>query len=227
MEPQNTETPTAQQPLVSAPTPETQIPNPTNVPISPTQKKFFLIPLLILLLLILGAGGILLGKHYLTPKKQISKEVLPTPTQNPTPTINQTAGWETYTNNDLGYSIKHSTNWILGETPASAKDTIRFDPQDTRNEELTSFYIYVTSQTKEGFINEWSNNGRFQPNTIVINGVSATRLDTENSTGGKVIEIFIPTLNKTFSLSAPSATNPITKQEVEGMISSFKLEIQN
>jgi hypothetical protein len=73
------------------------------------QRGFAVIYLLIGIVLILAFGGVYyLGKTSNLPSPISNPVVTPKPTS-----INETANWKTYTNNDLGYVLKYPANWSV------------------------------------------------------------------------------------------------------------------
>ncbi len=95
------------------------IPNPQQPPVNEQKQAFWknkwlLIVLGIVLLIAIGGGTYFLGKSSISnnntnqpsPTPIVTKE--PTITQSPTPTSDATtSNWKTYTNNELGFSIKY------------------------------------------------------------------------------------------------------------------------
>ncbi|OGH12515.1 MAG: hypothetical protein A2857_06980 [Candidatus Levybacteria bacterium RIFCSPHIGHO2_01_FULL_36_15] len=49
----------------------------------------------------------------------------------PTPTINPTANWKTYTNNEFGFTLKYPANWVVGDFSAEPDPKIYFAPTKT------------------------------------------------------------------------------------------------
>lgn len=58
---------------------------------------------------IIGVGTFLLGSNKNTPKTVV--QITPSPTANPTPTIDPTANWKTYRNNIDNFSFKYPPNY--------------------------------------------------------------------------------------------------------------------
>ncbi len=83
---------------------------------NPPPKKPFLtgkiILIVIILSVILSAGGTYLALNSKPNPQPVVSKVIPTPTPTPTP-VDETANWKTYT--DIGYSIKHPASWIIEE----------------------------------------------------------------------------------------------------------------
>ncbi|MEK7186562.1 MAG: hypothetical protein AAB675_04370 [Patescibacteria group bacterium] len=95
------------------PVADTPIQTPPASPVQPEiitpHKSFFsgklLLLIIAILILIFAGGGAYLALNSKTkPVPTVSQAV---PTSAPTPTPDPTASWKTYTNADLGFSIKH------------------------------------------------------------------------------------------------------------------------
>lgn len=99
-------------------------------PIPPTKKfsPIFILAILILLLAV-GAGGILLGKSLNTSQPSAQPTIAPAPTQIPTPTPDVTANWKTYTNNKYGYSFEYPPEATISE---ANKDYFSLSPEEVK-----------------------------------------------------------------------------------------------
>ena len=84
----------------------------TNTPIKPRKaiKKWLAITIILILVLSVPIEGYyLLGKMGIHPKP--SKVTITTPTATPNSTTSDFANWKTYTNNEIGYSVKYPSAW--------------------------------------------------------------------------------------------------------------------
>lgn len=85
----------------------------TKPNITPSPPKSFLsnklLIIVIILIILLGAGGTYLALNSKpNPQSTVSKAL---PTSVPTPTVDPTASWKTYTNLELKYSLKYPPDW--------------------------------------------------------------------------------------------------------------------
>lgn len=106
-----------QEPIPSTPAPA----EPIIPPPAPPARKFnpILIFAAIILLLVVGAGGIFLGKSLNTSQPSAQPTVAPLPTQTPTLTFDITAGWKTYSNTLAKFEIKYPAEWKEKTSPSS------------------------------------------------------------------------------------------------------------
>lgn len=89
---------------------------PVEIPISLIKKsKLPLILVVIILLVVVGVGGIVLGKYLSGSKTPETAKPIATVTIIPTPTIDPTANWKTYTSNKIGYSLKAPQSWFSNQ----------------------------------------------------------------------------------------------------------------
>jgi len=106
-------------PPVISPVPET--PKKSN-------KKLFLIVGLVILMLVLMAGGIgayflMRGQEEASPTPTPEAVATPTPTASPDPT----ADWEIYNSEEYKFSFRYPKNWRLGLFPAGGSKSDVFD----------------------------------------------------------------------------------------------------
>lgn len=166
-----------------------------------------LIPIIlgIATVIVIAIGAYILGSNQ--TETPILYPVQPTPTSSPTPTIDLTANWKTYTNDKYGYSIKYPSSWgqlhdnnaidpIKGEADSESpyitvykKDSLEFD---SNNAEGIS--IWVLPYTSKSF-NESIE--RHKGNTIayskfikeskqVINAIDMTLIETDVAGDDKI-----------------------------------------
>lgn len=115
---------------MDSPTPVIVIPpvQPTTPITNPAQQasKLPWILLVVVLLAIMGAGGIFLGKQIAVPAI-----VVPTPapvTTMPTSTTDPMANWQTYTNTKLGFTLKYPPSLYFKEYDPGSGVTLAFEP---------------------------------------------------------------------------------------------------
>ncbi len=140
-------------PLATPKMPPVSSLKPRNIPSeSPNKKNWLKILLIILLVIILGAGlfyaGYILGQKktltFQTPSPTPTPELTPIPTQapvtTPTPTIDSTANWLTYTDELYHYSVKYPSEWT----------TPQFNPLQRNGANGVKLYFIQAG----GFMNE-------------------------------------------------------------------------
>lgn len=127
-------------------------PEPVISPPTPPVRKFnpILISAAVVLLLAVGAGGLLLGKSLNNSQPSVRPTATPLPTQIPTP--DETANWKTYTNNKLNYSIKIPRDWLIDDKEnvfiRTSGEAI-FLPQSEKDKGVFSTKIAITKLTNE------------------------------------------------------------------------------
>lgn len=101
-----------------------------------SQKGFANIILVIVIIIFVGVVG-----YFAFVKK--SEPIV----QQPTPTLDKTANWETYTNSQYGFSFKYPPTWAVIET----RDAILVAPRQDEANGIT--FQYVPSAQKEKSLN--------------------------------------------------------------------------
>src|SRR3989344_6214609 len=112
------------------------------------RKGYFTPPVLIILAIIIFAVAILIAINT-DLVKRLKNEALPTPvssptTQQPSPTTDETANWETYKNTERGYSIKYPNDFKvdkLNSTVVLYKGE-KLDVEGSADPYLTALAIY-------------------------------------------------------------------------------------
>lgn len=86
-------------------------------------KKFPWIKIAIILIIL---AAIIPSSVLLFSKSKETKVQIQTATITPSPTPDPTANWKTYTNNELGFSIKYPKNWGEPVWPCHTNDSVCF-----------------------------------------------------------------------------------------------------
>lgn len=81
-------------------------------------QKTFLIILAVLMVFSVGVAIFLAWQNYQLRQELIQQQSTPTFVISPSPIVDETAGWETYTNNIRQYSIKYPLDWNIETTKA-------------------------------------------------------------------------------------------------------------
>lgn len=102
------------------------------------KSKFFIALAVIVLLLVIAAGGFIFGKYY--SKNNVSQTAVNTKSQTPAPSPTaEVAGWKTYSNSKYNYSIDYLNSWRVREfdqTKTGAAFSPLNKPNDYANETI-------------------------------------------------------------------------------------------
>ncbi len=167
----------------------------TPTPAKPTSKMPWLI-LVLILLLVVGIGGVFLGKQMIKPAV-----VVPTPspiaaTSTPYPTPDETANWQVYTHPQNLYSFKYGPGFVLT------------DYSEGNHKGVAARFLGPTQVAS----------GRTE--TSLSDGVIAKTLVLTNSTLS--VDKSIEELHKVDSTAAPGDftpdVSPISKTTVDGKV---------
>jgi hypothetical protein len=112
------------------------------------------------------------------------------PTTSPTPTIDPTAGWNTYTNAQYGYSIKYPDGWIAsdsGQLEPLIPSYIIFNPSALKSSArtITISYTTRTSIQLESIYGDISQQ-------MTIDNFSATEYLENDSDGNQSTSVIFP-----------------------------------
>ena len=240
MEPENNQSPNPsieRAEATSSPPPPQTMPG-TNQAIAHTpevekeKKKSKILPILgvVIVLLLLVLAGFFLWDYYQSKQESVSQQIKteqPVQLPSPTPTIDPTAGWKTYTSSSGAYSFKYRDpdpdspiyNYYVNNIGDSIQEigggghiffvtqeleTTHTDPQSYWQGQTTESYTELpkenyTSSTQTG-IDYWGNS--YQNNALEnITTVLKLELKPEIEAVGKSFRIFIvPHNNKLYKL---------------------------
>lgn len=208
-------------------------PPPANsTPSAPRFPKIFIIGIVVLLLIILGAGAFVLQSK--NNKQQVA-QVTPVPTKpiTPTPTPDPTANWKMYTNTKYGISIKYPPTWIYREIPGSAGSTADDvylelsssgfpSPQTDARADIT-FTFTKNDPSANWQPKDFSN---YQSAAYQLGNVSATKISGVNRVSlSPDMVILAPIGNNYVQILSNEPGNP--PQIFDQILSTFKFTDQN
>jgi len=165
--------------------------------------------LLIVVILVVVAGGGVLAWQY----GWIGKSSAPTPTPQvtsipqPAPTPDETAGWQTYRNEEYGFEMKYPSEYSIKKY-TGANDTylimIEFSKYDVVEIPMPQPYLSVGVYNEPSDINEWLQQnglgeGWNKNENFLVDGKKAIYLTGGFELGAKPI-VIIPYQNKIFRL---------------------------
>jgi hypothetical protein len=145
---------------------------------------------------------------------QNSKVAVPSATPDPT------AGWQTYTNTQFGYSFKYPADWKLTEYT----DGVDVEPPSSDGHN-TYFGVSIDSRTWSQVQTEFNKPGvadQFVVQDIVVDGIPAKEYGVKsgNQTAGS---IFLTFSNTTYHISLfRPAINPTAVKTVNDILSTLK-----
>lgn len=157
----------------------------------PKSNKGLIIFLVILVLVLAGTTAYFAYKSMQTPStdnQQLPQPTTqptiqptsPSPTQlpNSTPTTNPTSSWETYSNTQAGFSIKHPMGWRKAESD----NWVGFGPQEIGEDVLWGVSFYNKSEKtiveiKDDVGDQFSDRQQTEE-SITLNGLPATKVIT-------------------------------------------------
>jgi hypothetical protein len=189
--------------------------------------KYLALLVAVLCLTSLGSAILLLSDHNKEDKTLVSlfrENILRFPSPTPTPQqllegIDETFGWNVYSNSQYGYSIKYPLDWngvITPQGDPKILEYVVFNPLSaTRAGELSITLTYTTRSYKEVLDSDP------QPGeTIIVSSISATRKLKEDSQRRVSISVAIPDNSNTLVLLGKEKYKDIFNK----MLSTFKLE---
>lgn len=227
----------------------TEIKNPPVVPLPSSQpphktiaKKLLTIVLIVVAIFIALYAG---AYFFMNDQLNAIMGIKPTPTLTPQPTKNPDplANWQTYTNNELGFSLRFPEGWkVTDETNGADAQQIRFTPE---NAPVPSglgtrpygyeFIVAVdkeNSQTPESFWAEKVKTGMRTPATenITIDGspgilTSNNRLDAHDTTIYVLKNNALYTIQENYYMSDSEQARqqfPNAEKEFEQILATFK-----
>lgn len=165
----------------------------TNSSLPKKTGKKWLLPLVVIVALALCALVYFAFKNFQLNKEQ---PISPTPTTNiPTPTIDPTVNWETYSNQKYGYIVKYPTDYsVLEESP----EYVRFFP-GANNTDLPQTETYLTIQLD-------NNTGQSEQSGVVYK-------TTPDGHTLRIVKIIMDT---------EEAQKPVVEKIFDQIISTFK-----
>lgn len=187
--------------------------------------KYLAILVALLCLTSLGSAALLLSDHNKSDNNLVNlfkQNILRFPSPAPTPQklledIDETLGWNIYSNSQYGYSIKYPLDWGATITPQEDPKILEyvvFNPLTaTKAGELSISLTYSTRSYKEVLDSDP------QPGeTIIVSSISATRKLKEDSQRNVSISVAIPHNSNTFVLLGKEKYKDLFNQ----MLSTFK-----
>lgn len=133
--------------IPAIPTPPPQVVPPTISPVFPKKNNLVVILLSIFLLITLLISGYLFLQVQSLTKQLAQIQVQPTPTplstETPSPTPDTTANWQTYSNQEIGFSIKYPQEWREQKWTGG----VGFGPKEVEEDVLFGINYYSKSTT--------------------------------------------------------------------------------
>lgn len=191
--------------------------------------KYLAILVTLLCLTSLGSAFLLLSTHNkkdYNPVSLIKENIIRSPSPTPTPKqmledIQETLGWNIYSNSQYDYSIKYPIDWnatIIRQEDPKILEYVVFNPLTaTKAGELSVTLTYTTRSYKEVLDSDP------QPGEIItVSSTSATRKLKQDSQRNVLISIALPHNSNTFVFLGKEKYKDIFTQ----MLSTLKLKVQ-
>ncbi len=183
---------------------------------TPKQKSWLVIGLAILVLLLLGTTGFLAYQNYQLKQQVLQKQPTPLPEvtkqpviPSPTPTIDSTSNWETYTNTTAGFNIKHPSGWRKVET----ENWTGFGPQEIGEDVLWGVSFYdksekTVSEIKDEVGKQFSDRKQTEE-AIKVNNLDANKVITTTNEfeGWYSVTIIIESVNRHYAIGNGAQTD--------------------
>jgi len=185
----------------NAPTSETQA-TPQEVtqpaaqtPEVPKQKSWLIIGLAVLAFLLLGTTSYFAYQNYQLKQEVAQKQPTPTPLPeitkqpeipSPTPTINLTASWKTYSSESIGISLEYPQSDILQEPQLEACLSIKYSDNKYVNYELQDGYtlsiLYTPVDTIKTSVKERADEvKKFESERCTTSDISTSKIDNKEA----------------------------------------------
>lgn len=165
-----------------------------------TNQKGFANTILVVVIIILAGIG---GYYFL--KKPAKVVVSPTPTATPTVTVNPTANWKTYTNNQYGYEFKYPNNYSVSTTGSTNIASLVSSPYVSI--EVRNYQILNLTGGKP----------------IAVGGIAAIKFPAGgNRDGGVEYQIDVPSKKLTILFNGRNSSSHDYISEYDKILSTFK-----
>lgn len=227
----------------NTPVQNSQIPTQPGLPNDGAKKgkRKIIIGVFTLVILIVVVVGInLIGEIFFGWGKTVDH--VPTLSKTATPTPDPTANWKTYTNNEMGFTIKYPSDWVEKLDPQGGVDSI-YDPvsispvKSNGDTTINIPFRYVdisayksASSAAESATNYLTNNPAYNSvdskrKTILLNGMSA-EMFIQSGEGGRGYTIVVSNGSSVAWINISSAY-PTNDSAINQILSTFKFTDQN
>ena len=152
------------------------------------------------------------------PAKIVSAPTLiPTTSATPTPTVDPTSTWLTFTNSQYSYSVKYNPSWLTtdrGVLEPKIPTYIVFNPPNASSS-ARAVAIYITTRTYQEQLALSSANGI----AITVAGISGTEQELKDSNNIETTRVILPSSTWLYVLEGKKSYISVFNQ----MLQTFKV----
>lgn len=196
-------------------------------------RKYLVLGIVFVILLAIIGGAYFLGRNSVLKELNPTAPAIPSPDPvfyepTPTPALDETADWKTYTNPQLGYSIKHPSNIVFKH------DRFYLDGDDNRKDTADGFGPNLAIYSRSGTSPELAAQKELGKDVVLkevsINNANGVQVDQSSlgfdyylsSSDEKILRIIFSTQDYSPTVSKESIAN--MSQIATQILSTFRFE---